>query len=55
MESTLVHRHDAWNKGKLVGQESPFKLKETGAILRRHPSRSLISGNQLDGCRSNST
>jgi hypothetical protein len=28
MESTQVHHHDAWNKGKLVGQKATFKLKE---------------------------
>jgi hypothetical protein len=28
MESTQVRHHDAWNKGKLVGQKAQFKLKE---------------------------
>jgi hypothetical protein len=28
MESTQVHHHQVWNKGKLVGQKAPFKLKE---------------------------
>ena len=32
MESTQVHHHDAWNKGKLVGQKAPFKLKEIWSI-----------------------
>ena len=26
---------DPWNKGKLVGQKAPFKLKEIRAILVR--------------------
>jgi hypothetical protein len=28
MESTQVHQHAVWNKGKLVGQKAPFKLKQ---------------------------
>ena len=35
MESTQVRHHDAWNKGKLVGQKAPFKLKEIWAIRVR--------------------
>ena len=35
MESTQVRHHDAWNKGKLVGQKAPFKLKEIWAIRDR--------------------
>jgi integrase len=35
MESTQVHHRDAWNKGKLVGQKAPFKLKESWAIQVR--------------------
>jgi integrase len=35
MESTQVHHHDAWNKGKLVGQKAPFKLKEIWSIRVR--------------------
>jgi hypothetical protein len=27
MESTQVHHHGAWNKGKRVGQKALFKLK----------------------------
>ena len=27
--------HDAWNKGKLVGQKAPFKLKEIWSIRVR--------------------
>jgi hypothetical protein len=41
---------DPWNKGKLVGQKAPFKLKEIWAIRvrlqladRRRRSRSLLS------------
>jgi hypothetical protein len=32
MESTQIRHHDAWNKGKLVGQKAPFKLKEIWRI-----------------------
>ena len=36
MESTNVgQHHDAWNKGKLIGQKAPFKLKEIWSIRIR--------------------
>src|SRR5207253_11012097 len=36
MESgRTAQRHEAWNKGKLVGQKAPFKLKEIWAIRIR--------------------
>ena len=36
MESPeVVHRHEAWNKQKLIGQKLPFKLKEIWAIRVR--------------------
>ena len=36
MESPHVsHRHRAWNKGKVVGQKAPFKIKEIWAIRVR--------------------
>jgi integrase len=35
MEPTQVRQHGAWNKGKLVGQKAPFKLKEIWAIRVR--------------------
>ncbi len=36
MESThSAQRQQAWNKGKLVGQKAPFKLKEIWAIRVR--------------------
>ena len=36
MEAThVVQHHAAWNKGKLVGQKAPFKLKEIWAIRVR--------------------
>lgn len=36
METThSAQRHEAWNKGKLVGQKAPFKLKEIWAIRIR--------------------
>lgn len=29
MENAIEHvQHDPWNKGVIVGQKSPFKLKE---------------------------
>ena len=31
----LVTRHEPWNKGKLVGQKSPLRLKDIGAIRIR--------------------
>ena len=30
-----VHRPEPWNKGKLVGQKTPFKLKDIWAIRVR--------------------
>ncbi len=36
MEHTTEHvQHTAWNKGVIVGQKSPFKLKEIWAIRIR--------------------
>ena len=36
MESAHVaQRQEPWNKGKLVGQKAPFKLKEIWAIRVR--------------------
>ena len=36
MESTHAARnHEAWNKGKLVGQKAPFKLREIWTIRVR--------------------
>ena len=35
MESTQVHHHEVWDKGKLVGQKVPFKLKEIWSIRVR--------------------
>jgi integrase len=32
---TASHRHEPWNKGKLVGQKSPLKLKEIWAVRIR--------------------
>ena len=38
MESTQVRHHDAWNKGKLVGQKAPFKLSAPGDVnFRERP------------------
>jgi hypothetical protein len=35
MENTAPSSHVPWNKGKLVGQKAPFKLKEIWAIRIR--------------------
>ena len=36
MENTsVVHQHEPWNKGKLIGQKTPLKLKEIWAIRVR--------------------
>lgn len=35
METAIVSRHTPWNKGKLVGQKAPLKLKEIWAIRVR--------------------
>jgi hypothetical protein len=34
--SNAAH-HELWNKGKIVGQRAPFKLKEIWALHVRHP------------------
>lgn len=46
METTIEHvQHAAWNRGVIVGQKSPFKLKEIWAIrvrlLLQHRIREL--------------
>ena len=33
--SHFASHHEAWNKGKLVGQKAPFKLREIWAIRIR--------------------
>ncbi len=36
MENTsIVHQNEPWNKGKLIGQKTPLKLKEIWAIRVR--------------------
>ena len=36
MENTsVVHQHEPWNKGKLLGQKAPLKLKQIWAIRVR--------------------
>ncbi len=32
---TVLHQHEPWNKGKLIGQKTPLKLKEIWAIRIR--------------------
>jgi integrase len=33
--ATVINHHEPWNKGKLIGQKSPLKLKEIWAIRVR--------------------
>jgi hypothetical protein len=33
--ATSSQRHEPWNKGKLVGQKTPFKLREIWSIRIR--------------------
>ena len=33
--TTVIHQHEPWNKGKLIGQKTPLKLKEIWAIRIR--------------------
>ena len=35
MESTTACRREPWNKGKLVGQKAPLKVKDIWAIRVR--------------------
>ncbi len=35
METSNLHHHEPWNKGKLIGQKAPLKLKEIWAIRVR--------------------
>ena len=35
MNSTIAHRQDPWNKGKLIGQKSPLRLRDIWAIRVR--------------------
>lgn len=35
METSNAHHHEPWNKGKLIGQKAPLKLKEIWAIRVR--------------------
>ena len=45
METSNSHHHEPWNKGKLIGQKTPLKLKEIWAIRVRlelsHRTRDL--------------
>ncbi|MGZ5014045.1 MAG: integrase, partial [Methylobacter sp.] len=54
-----IKRHSPWNKGKLIGQKSPLKLKEIWAIRirlqmaqnTREPALfNLAIDNKLRGC-----
>ena len=46
MESIPVRHHDAWNKGKLVGQQARIKLKEIRA------SRGRVTTSRRRSCAS---
>ena len=35
METSILNHHEPWNKGKLIGQKAPLKLKEIWAIRVR--------------------
>ncbi len=35
MEQSVTASHEPWNKGKLIGQKSPLKLKEIWAVRTR--------------------
>jgi integrase len=35
VETSNLHHHEPWNKGKLIGQKAPLKLKEIWAIRVR--------------------
>ena len=35
METSISHQHEPWNKGKLIGQKAPLKLKEIWGIRVR--------------------
>jgi len=35
METSTSHHHEPWNKGKIIGQKAPLKLKEIWAIRIR--------------------
>jgi integrase len=35
METSISHHHEPWNKGKLIGQKAPLKLKEIWSIRVR--------------------
>jgi len=39
MEQSVTASHEHWNKGKLVGQKSPLRLKDIWAVRIR--SRAL--------------
>lgn len=45
MESSAnaVHR-EPWNKGKIVGQKAPFKLKDVDEVSLAEPSFGLAGG-----------
>ncbi len=32
MNSTATYSHQPWNKGKVVGQKAPFRLRDIWAI-----------------------
>lgn len=48
-----IHNREAWNKGKLVGQKPPLKLKDIWAIRihlqNRHAVRDLAMFNLATG------
>ena len=56
MESSqTVQRRAVWNKGKLVGQKTPFKLKEIWAIRIRLQSYGKLVQSRLMSRRAEAT
>ena len=45
--TTTTRRATPWNKGKLLGQKHPLKLKEIWAIRKRQPEAALTVSQSL--------
>jgi hypothetical protein len=52
----VAHR-EPWNKGKIVGQKAPFKLKDTWALRVRFQmvGRARVNASTRPRCRSASS
>lgn len=40
--TTTVHHHESWNKGKVVGQKAPLRLRDIWAIRVRLQLRNKV-------------